>query len=486
MFRNTRLRTLTLAALSVTAVAAGVTVLTTTRESSATPRSTIAWKACTADGLAGLDCGTLKVPVDWEKPRGEKTTLAVVRRRADGPNRIGPLLLNNGGGSSPIEQLRLGLKAGLVKAPLATRFDLIAVDPRGVGESSPISCGRPQRRAGVTYFPRTQAQFQALAADNADLAKQCRRLTGSLFDHLDTASSVRDFDAVREALGAKKVTWYGIHGSTSLGRAYAQMFPHRLRGMVLDTAVDDTLDPVTRLAGESTAAETALVRWAAWCDTTASCALKGKSSLAAFDRLVKNADAKPIRARSLPSLTGEDVRRAAQEHLVQTLAWPRFGQAIKEALAGNAATLAASPDDTLSPVQAHVLNCVNTPPAAATLADLTQLSAMTRSASPHVAGATRAYDTAAGCIGWPHRATRPASPAPARTTPPALILQSTHQSLAAYSEGFSLARQLPGSRVLTREGDDYSMILFSGCVQDAFGRYLTQQKLPAPGSTCKN
>ncbi|OJF10198.1 alpha/beta hydrolase [Couchioplanes caeruleus] len=106
------------------------------------------------------------------------------------------------------------------------------------------------------------------------------------------------------------------------------------------------------------------------------------------------------------------------------------GPAPASELAGDAGTLAVSPDDTLSPVRAHALSCINTPPAP--------------------------------------------------------IVQSSYQSLAAYAEGLSLSRQLPGSTVVTRNGDDYSMVLFSPCVQKIAAAYLTAQKLPAPGTTCSN
>ncbi|WP_218177806.1 alpha/beta hydrolase [Amycolatopsis australiensis] len=47
-----------------------------------------------------------------------------------------------------------------------------------------------------------------------------------------------------------------------------------------------------------------------------------------------------------------------------------------------------------------------------------------------------------------------------------------------------MAAQLPGSVVLSREDDDYSMFLLSRCVRDAANRYRTTRALPAPGTTC--
>lgn len=92
--------------------------------------------------------------------------------------------------------------------------------------------------------------------------------------------------------------------------------------------------------------------------------------------------------------------------------------------------------------------------------------------------------TAAGCIGWPNRPDTVLSAVAVPDAPPTLILQSTHQSLAPYTGGFGLARQLPGSVVLTREGDDYSMVIWSECVRRVSDAFLVGGELPKPGTTC--
>ena len=154
---------------------------------------------------------------------------------------------------------------------LLERFDLVTVDPRGVGQSTPIDCGRPQRSEGVTYFPEDQQDFDALVADNRALADACRREAGALLDHLDLETHARDLDAVRQALGERQVTFYGIQQSALVGRTYARMFPGQLRDMVLDTVSDDSVPAVQRLVAEVVAVETALNRFAAWCAESTDC-----------------------------------------------------------------------------------------------------------------------------------------------------------------------------------------------------------------------
>jgi pimeloyl-ACP methyl ester carboxylesterase len=450
-----------------------------------TPGSTIRWSSCPAEELAAARCGTLTVPADWSRPRGATITLALVVRPAEKPEeRIGPLLLNNGSGGSAIEQLRLGLQTGAIRGALAERFDLVAVDPRAVGQSTPVRCGRPQRSPSVTYFPDDERAFAALVADNRALADACRRETGAVLEHLDLRSTARDLDAVRRALGEPQVVLYGIERSTLVGRTYARMFPRTLRGIVLDTALDDSLPPVQRLASEVVAVETGLNRFADWCAGAEECSLRGQDVLERFDELVAQADRASIPAGDRPPLTGEDVRRAVQEKLVFKLAWPGFAAALEEAAAGDATALATPADATLDTLQDHVVRCATTPPAASTFAELQELERMVRELAPQTGGASRAWDTAAGCIGWPGRPDRPDSGRPARGAPPALLLQSTHNTLSAYENAFSLARQLPGSRVLSRAGDDYSLVIWSPCAAAGFEAYATVGRLPAPGTLC--
>ncbi|WP_163569107.1 alpha/beta fold hydrolase [Fodinicola feengrottensis] len=250
----------------------------------------IGWQSCTQQDLAGLDCGTLRVPVDWTRPRSGETELSLVRRKAgDQAHRIGSLLLNDVAGGSSIEQLGYALQFGVGNSAMAQRFDLVAVDPRGVGHSDPTTCaGRPQRGPGVTYFPRSEAQFEVLEANNRALAASCGKSQQALLAHLDIVSAARDVEAVRVGLGERQVSWYGIGYSTLLGKTYAQLYPGRLRTMIADSALADNLSPLDRLTTEIRTAEESFDRFADWCrtQTTGTCALAGQDVAGLFDRLV--------------------------------------------------------------------------------------------------------------------------------------------------------------------------------------------------------
>ncbi|MEU8917264.1 hypothetical protein [Streptomyces nigrescens] len=57
------------------------------------PAGRITWRPCTDAGFPGMQCGTMRVPVDWSKPRAAQLDLALVRRKADDPaHRQGTML----------------------------------------------------------------------------------------------------------------------------------------------------------------------------------------------------------------------------------------------------------------------------------------------------------------------------------------------------------------------------------------------------------
>lgn len=455
-----------------------------------TSAGAIDWHACADTDFKHMQCGSIQVPVDRAHPDSGRTTLALVRRPADDrAHRQGTLLLNDGGGGSSIEQLRLAMHVGMPNfaGAMTRNFDLVAVDPRGVGHSTPIICGEPPKPAGVSHFPQDRAAFDALVSHNRAFADDCARRNGPLTAHVDLTSTARDFEAVRIALGERQLNWYGIHYSTLLGRTYAKLYPGRLRTMVLDTALDDTGSLLSRVTQEAATAETAFNRFAAWCATSKDCALHGKDVAAEYDALVTRADRDPIPTGTSAHqpLTGEDIREATQDFLTLSgHSWPELAKTIVKAQGGDATDFTHDPDDTLDQVQVQVPACLDNARPVHTLAQLTRLREELARVSPHLGGAVRSYKAIAGCLGWPVPAQPVTAGAPVQGAPPALVLQSTHQALAPYRAGAAMAAQLPGSVVLGHEGDDYSMFLVSECVRKATNNYLTTRALPAPGTTC--
>ena len=222
-------------------------------------------------------CGTVSVPVDYAKPEGAQAQLAVIRIPASG-EKIGVLVVNPGGpGASAVDTVA-SMGASLAGTDILRRFDLVGIDPRGVGHSTPeLRCRTDaefdafRREPMADYSPEGVAHIEAL---NGQFADECAQRMGTEFlANIGTASSARDMDVVRAALGENQINYLGFSYGTELGAAYAERYPDRVRAMVLDGAVDPSLDPVAESIRQMAGFQTAFNDYAADCAQSAGCPL---------------------------------------------------------------------------------------------------------------------------------------------------------------------------------------------------------------------
>ncbi|MFF2653318.1 alpha/beta hydrolase [Streptomyces sp. NPDC058045] len=224
-------------ALPQTATAAG----TATPGSTSTRPAALNWKKCATEDYPRLECASLKVPLDHSRPHGRQITLALSRVPHTAATSQGPLLVNPGGpGGSGLGLA--GFVASALPKAIAAQYDVIGFDPRGVGKSRPaLDCvpGNfdPVRPPSV---PHSAAVERANVKRAKDFAEACGRKYPDLLPHMDTLSAVRDMDAIRTALRAPKVNYFGYSYGTYLGAVYAKLFPKRVHRMVLDSIVDPT------------------------------------------------------------------------------------------------------------------------------------------------------------------------------------------------------------------------------------------------------
>ncbi len=200
--------------------------------------ASIQWRSCGER----LECARVRVPLDWDRPHGRTISLKVIRHLASKPEqRIGSMFINPGGpGDTGI---------GLVKGAGDDldrwgdgRFDVVSWDPRGTNASTPVRCFRSERSAarfwrGVS-IPITKAQSTSFSRTSAALARRCGNVSGWLLPHISTADTARDLDYLRRLVGDRKLTYVGLSYGTFLGQTYANMYPGRVRAMLLDGVVD--------------------------------------------------------------------------------------------------------------------------------------------------------------------------------------------------------------------------------------------------------
>jgi pimeloyl-ACP methyl ester carboxylesterase len=211
---------------------------------------------------AGAQCTSVTVPLDYTRPHGRTITLAVSRLPAiDRKHRIGALFLNEGGPAEPT--LGMPLEVSTYLGDLAGRFDLIGIDPRFVGRSTPLDCDWPVglwiRSAGAD-----RAGFDRQVAFQRDLAERCERKHGDVLPYVTTRNTARDLDIVRAALGERRVSYLGYSYGAYLGAVYLQLFPGRTDRVVLDSAGDPGRYGPRLQQGTEEVTENALRAWASW------------------------------------------------------------------------------------------------------------------------------------------------------------------------------------------------------------------------------
>ncbi|MCA5894029.1 alpha/beta hydrolase [Isoptericola sp. NEAU-Y5] len=213
----------------------------------ATPATShIAWGACPtpAEGATRdprLVCGTLDVPLDYEDPDGEMIEVAVSKLpAATSSDRRGVLLLNPGGPALPGLD-RPGDVAPTLPRSVLAAYDLIGLDPRGVGHSTPQSCGLDDPSlAGLFPYPAADGSIDANVDHARADAERCETNAGKKLRHFTTANTARDMDRVRAALGEEKISYWGQSYGTYLGAVYLSLFPARTDRVVLEGNVDPT------------------------------------------------------------------------------------------------------------------------------------------------------------------------------------------------------------------------------------------------------
>ncbi len=210
--------------------------------SSAVPA--LSWHPCAQQGAA-LQCARLQVPLDYRRPGGRKITLALSEVPATAPvsQRQGVLLVNPGGpgGSALRPSLALFVAQGLSHR-VASEYDIVGFDTRGVGASVPSMHCDPSffSRARPDYIPATTAAEQVLENRAKTYAADCEKKYGWLLPYMTTQNIARDMDSIRAAMGQQQVSYFAYSYGTYIGQVYATLFPHRVRRMALDSVVDPT------------------------------------------------------------------------------------------------------------------------------------------------------------------------------------------------------------------------------------------------------
>ncbi|MEU4391826.1 alpha/beta hydrolase [Kribbella sp. NPDC023855] len=493
---------LLLAGLTSPATAAPTPATAAAETAAAKQVRSISWAPCAE--VPTMSCGKITLPVDWSNPGGATFELAVAKRPADDPAASkGPLFINPGGpGGSGVS---MALAADSRFSPEILRsFDIIGFDPRGVARSHPVVCSAHAfAQPGETILPRTRAEYAALVKFNRQLAADCRKQTGPLYDHVDTISVARDVDAVRAALGADQLNWYGASYGTLMGQMYAELFPHRIRSMVNDGNMDHSLGTWRFLLSESHFAEDAFQQFVDWCGKSTNCALRGQDVSKVYAELLAKADAGTL----VDPADGSKVSNWYLLDLTQFFSsrprWAQLGAYLSSLHTGTPSAAVRTARAELTAARQPAVPAVKRTAAAAELVEdvrphfcqdwslpihgFGELDALYRASvnvAPRMRASVLALQSMTQCIGWPGKVNNPQHTLKVKGTPTILMMNGLHDVATGYSWAVNARRQLRNAVLVTYEGTGHVVYHRTACTRAAADNYFLNLTVPAPGTRC--
>lgn len=446
---------------------------------------------------AKAQCAEVTVPLDYSDPGGRTIKVAMSRLKATDPGRRrGSLLYNPGGPGVPAMYLALQVKRA---APVvAARYDLIGMDPRFVGRSTPLNCEWPSVAVGSAGPDRrTFDQGVALAKD---LASRCA-VHRDVLPHASTRNTARDMDVIRAALGEPRLSYLGSSYGTYLGAVYLQLFPRRADRVVLDSALNPDLFGPDLTSTQGPALTAALKHWAAWAARHHGRYRLGTTTvqvLATVNRINRAVTRSPLRVG----------RHRVDARVLPMILFNVTAGDSREAYGGFAADIRVLSDAargvevTPTPILEQVLTGLSSPDADGSAGAQTAIFCADRAVSrdPETyyrdIQAHRADEPLFGplirnltpCSFWPVAPVEP--PTRVRNNVPVLMVGATGDPGAIYPGQQAAHRALTGSRLITLRGA-FRHTVYGGlfaprntCVDNAVNRYLIDGVLPAGDTTC--
>ncbi|MEP6657329.1 MAG: alpha/beta fold hydrolase [Betaproteobacteria bacterium] len=181
-----------------------------------------------------VQCGELEVPENRSQPNGRRIRIAVAVLTANTRNpALDPFVILAGGPGQAASSL----------GPFAAQFaairrhrDIVLVDQRGTGRSSPLECAA---------FKAVDASDAAMELDPAPRVAECAKelaVHGVDAAQYTTAAWIADLDAIRAALGYERLNLWGGSYGTRAALEYLRRYPQHVRTLVLDGVAPPALE----------------------------------------------------------------------------------------------------------------------------------------------------------------------------------------------------------------------------------------------------
>jgi pimeloyl-ACP methyl ester carboxylesterase len=457
-----------------------------------------------------MQCAWLTVPRSYTTKNTHGTfRIRVIKDPATGTRAQfqGALIMNPGGpGGSGVKFIA---HKTIDDARLHKAYDFVSFDPRGVGDSEPkIDCGLTNAQLDAINFteaaPRTAQQRTALIRAYGAIGKDCAANDADVVKYVDTVSVARDIDVLRAALNESKVTWMGFSYGTKLGATYAELFPKRVRRMVLDGVVPTNTTYFDEGVEHARTEELGIKHYLETCPnrTFSDCPFsadpgQGEAKLVA---LLNSLRAHPVQVTTgrgtgfvddgyLSQVIDEDGTGSVGDYpdldalLAPAITKGDLGPIYNEVQDGDG----RNPDDTYPDHGEHdaiffSIKCIDSP-TDESVKRFAAAAAAARKINP-LTGEASVWSVAT-CLHWPYRTTMPEARFHNDGQPPILLIGSNHDFTTPLSWAESMAKQIKHSSLIRTDNYQHTSFAFGDpCVVDSTDTYLLTGKTPGKDVAC--
>ncbi|WP_232796866.1 alpha/beta hydrolase [Blastococcus atacamensis] len=443
-----------------------------------------------------FECGRTEVPISYEEPAGATLPLFLVRATPAGQTeRIGSLVVNPGGPGGSGADAAIGLALTLPPEILA-RFDIVGFDPRGVGLSTPVECIPAELKDRVIAAeprPTTAEQLDAVFTLTQEVADGCAEEYGDALGTFNTVDTARDMEQLRKSLGDEQLTYLGYSYGTTLGSTYAELFPDRVRAMVLDAAVDPDPDLVADAEASAAGFEAGFNAFAENCrGLIAGCPL-GDDPRRFVEELLAQAAGAPIPSSEegeTRQATPGIVLTAVQAALYDTGSWPQLAQGLRAARDGDSKALFSLADELTGRLEDGTysnlldanlaINCADTDETVETTEIRTVVADWSQKYPLFGAGSAAGLYT---CSVWEADRT-PVPERDAAGSAPILVVGNQGDPVTPLPGAVDMAEELAAGVLLTWQGQGHTAYPKTDCITAAVNAYLIDLVAPQDGLTC--
>jgi pimeloyl-ACP methyl ester carboxylesterase len=428
-------------------------------------------------GSVPARCGTLVVPEDYANPQVRRFALHVaVVPSLDRRGGREPLFVIPGGPGQAASTFYAAYAGAF--AQVARTRDIVLVDQRGTGASSPLTCDFPADFETGAFSPDLLRELSAT----------CRRGLKGRPEFFTTSVAVRDLEAVRAALAYPAIALYGVSYGTRVAQHYVRRHPERVSAVVLDgvLAPDVPLGPQTPFH-----AQHALELMFRRCVADQGCAGAFPELERRFDELRGRLVMQPARLTLPDPATGRprDVEFGAEQLIgaVRLLNYATASTALlplfmDRAANGDYAPMAGQLLMLGSMLDAQIAYGMNA--AVVCTEDVPHFGVIDRAAlAKTYFGATQLDGLKAMCEGWPSGVVDADLRAPLRSTVPALLLSGEADPVTPPDGAARAATGFADAKHVVVRGQGHGQIGV-GCASRLVATFLDAKTAKGLDATC--